>query len=189
MRRNYLILIFFTFSVCNAQTQEKLVSYLKSTFPKQDSIYVGSGTFYDNKYYDYDNLPIESSDLILKKNLPRYKFYTFSLLFKGCYTVERHPSILIYDIKSDKFHTIANLNFEVSKEIVNLMGSYKAKNKQKLDEYLSSISSILFSTMYVGKITKINFSENEYIFYDTKNGKSLTFEIEKNHIRNILFKL
>ena len=189
MRQLYLILTFFIFSVCNAQTKEKLVSYLKYAFPKKDSIYVGSGTFYEEKYYDFDNLPVESSDLRLKKSLPKFKFYTFSILYKGCYTFDRHPSILIYDIKADKFYTVASLNFEISKEVLSIIGSYKAKNKQELDEYLSSISSILFSTLYVGEIKKLNSSENEYIFYDTKNGKSLTFEIEKNQVQNIKFKL
>jgi hypothetical protein len=49
MRQFYLILAFFIFSVGNGQTQEKLISYLKFAFPKQDSIYEGSGTFYEEK--------------------------------------------------------------------------------------------------------------------------------------------
>lgn len=71
-------------------------------------------------------------------------------MYRGCYAFERHLSILICDIKSDKFYTVASLSFEISGEIVGLIASYKAKNKQVLDGYVPSISSLLFLALDVG---------------------------------------
>lgn len=204
MRQLIFIITLIVVSFCQAQPQDQLIKYLKVKFPIPDTIKLGQ-SFYDDKYFedtgfpieqiretepDFDNTnyPVQFVNESLAKHLPHVKFYTFSLLQRGCYGAERHPTILINNILVGDFTIQPQLSKGViDPKFLEIVTSYKSKNSADLQNYLTNVAALLFSTIYVDNIMEKSEKKNIQTFYDVERGSSIDFHIKKNEIVNIIY--
>ena len=178
----------FTFAWCSGQTQAEIISYLKLRFPEPDTTATFKA-FYDDKYYDQENLPVKYMNETLSEMLPKFDFYIFSLLYSGCYTLERRRSILIYNKETRESYIQSNIAHGIFQEgFINILNSTKAKNNKAFEKYLLNVAALLFSTNNVVSIKEVSTFKNNKSFIDQKNGNNLTFNFQKRRIEKITYK-